>query len=70
MDPAEITIFLSETLAGRYRPHSFIGSGNFSGAFIAEDVMDGGEVAAKILKLIHCSRSDAVQESLRVRWSY
>lgn len=62
MDPTEINVFLSETLAGRYRPRSFIGAGNFSGAFVTDDIVSGGQVAAKILKLKHCARADAVQE--------
>jgi serine/threonine protein kinase len=62
MDHAEIQLFLSETLAGRYRPLNHLGSGNFSGTFRSEDQTDGGEVAAKILKLKHCTVVEAVQE--------
>lgn len=62
MNPPEIQLFLSEMLAGRYRPLSHIGSGHFSGAFRAEDQQTGEDVAAKILKLGHCAAADAVQE--------
>lgn len=62
MDPTEVRIFLSETLAGRYRPQSFIGAGAFSGAFLADDLRGGPQVAAKILKIMHCRRADAVEE--------
>jgi serine/threonine protein kinase len=62
LDPSEVQIFLSETLSGRYRPRSFIGAGNFSGAFRTDDLTTRAEVAAKILKLQHAANVDATRE--------
>jgi serine/threonine protein kinase len=62
MQPDEIKLFLAETLAGRYRPASHLGSGAFSGAFLTSDQRTGGEVATKILKLTRCSDHDARRE--------
>jgi eukaryotic-like serine/threonine-protein kinase len=59
MDPDEVTLFLSETLSGRYRPSSHLASGAFSGAFIAQDDQSEREVAAKILKLSQCGHLNA-----------
>jgi serine/threonine protein kinase len=64
MDPGEIQLFLSETLAGRYRPTAHIGSGGFAGTFSANDQQAGSvaDVAVKILKLNQCGSADARQE--------
>jgi len=62
MDPAEISLFLSETLAGRYRPTHHIASGGFAGTFAATDQHKGLPVAAKILQLQHCVDPEAVRE--------
>jgi eukaryotic-like serine/threonine-protein kinase len=62
MDPAEIHLFLSETLSGRYRPHTHLGSGAFSGTFQAADANVDADVAVKVLKLHQCTRADAVDE--------
>jgi serine/threonine protein kinase len=62
MEPDEITLFLAETLAGRYRPTSHLGSGAFSGAFLTEDIHTNVPVAAKILKLSRAGDPDARQE--------
>ena len=62
MDPDEVTLFLSETLSGRYRPSSHLASGAFSGAFLAQDSRSETEVAAKILKLSQCGQPDARRE--------
>lgn len=65
MDPAEITAFLSETLAGRYRPVQHLRSGAFSGAFRAEDHHQGRQqVAVKILRLQLSALAEPVQEFL------
>ncbi|HTR89421.1 MAG TPA: protein kinase family protein, partial [Solirubrobacteraceae bacterium] len=62
MEADEITLFLSETLAGRYRPTRHLASGAFSGAFLARDAHTGLPVAAKILKLSQAGRLEARQE--------
>lgn len=62
MDSEEVALFLSETLAGRYRPSSHLASGAFSGAFVAQDDQLQAEVAAKILKLSQCGQLDARRE--------
>jgi serine/threonine protein kinase len=62
MEADEIALFLSETLAGRYRPVRHLASGAFSGAFLAHDTDSGGSVAAKILKLSQAGRPEARQE--------
>jgi eukaryotic-like serine/threonine-protein kinase len=62
MEPDEVTLFLSETLAGRYRPNSFLASGAFSGAFVAQDEQIQTQVAAKILKLSQCGQPEARRE--------
>ena len=62
MDPAEISIFLSEALAGRYRPTRHLGSGAFAGTFEAIDQHTSETVAAKILKLQHCTTPNSVTE--------
>lgn len=62
MDQTEIALFLSETLAGRYRPAAHLGSGGFAGAFLATDDRSETEVAAKILKISQCSDPDARRE--------
>jgi serine/threonine protein kinase len=62
MEASEITLFLSETLAGRYRPASHLASGAFSGVFVAHDTVAGIPVAAKILKLSQAGRPEARQE--------
>jgi serine/threonine protein kinase len=63
LDPAEISVFLSETLAGRYRPTKHIDSGAFSGVFLAEDLHNSGrEVALKILRLQLSGQPGPVQE--------
>ncbi len=55
-------LFLSETLAGRYRPRAHLGSGGFAGVFLAEDGHTQERVATKILKLSQCSSSEALIE--------
>lgn len=62
MDPAEAQIFLSEILAGRYRPESLVGHGSFCGTFLAADDVAQEEVAAKILRIGHCGSTGAVEE--------
>jgi serine/threonine protein kinase len=63
MEPVEITAFLGEVLAGRYRPTDHVASGAFCGVFRAEDLHQQGEiVAAKVLRLTRCSEPTAVQE--------
>jgi serine/threonine protein kinase len=62
MDPAEITLFLAETLGGRYRPVTHLASGSFAGTFQAKDGHTGKAVAAKILQVSHCGRADSVRE--------
>jgi serine/threonine protein kinase len=62
MVPAEIALFLSETLAGRYRPVAHLHSGEFAGAFLVSDNQTQVEVAAKILKISQCNRPDALRE--------
>jgi serine/threonine protein kinase len=62
MEANEITLFLSETLAGRYRPASHLASGAFSGAFLAHDTVADIPVAAKILKLSQAGHPEARQE--------
>jgi serine/threonine protein kinase len=62
MDPAEITLFLSETLGGRYRPTRHLASGGFAGTFHATDGHTQTEVAAKILQLQHCGVADSIRE--------
>lgn len=59
MDPGEIALFLSEALAGRYRPTSHLASGGFCGAFVAADEQEGTNVAAKILRLSQCGQPEA-----------
>ncbi len=62
MDPGEIKLFLSESLAGRYRPNTFLASGGFCGAFIATDNENAESVATKILKLSQCVQPDLRRE--------
>lgn len=62
MDPDEITLFLSETLSGRYRPSTHLASGAFSGAFLTRDDRTETDVAAKILKLSQCGALGARAE--------
>lgn len=62
MQESEVKLFLSETLAGRYRPLRHIGSGGFAGVFEAKDGHTGRSVAAKILRLSQCSVSGSQRE--------
>lgn len=62
MDPAEISLFLSETLAGRYRPTRHLASGGFAGIFEATDQHEKITVAAKILQVRHSVDPAAVRE--------
>jgi len=62
MQDSEVKLFLSETLAGRYRPLRHVGSGGFAGVFEARDGHTGESVAAKILKLSQCSISASQRE--------
>jgi eukaryotic-like serine/threonine-protein kinase len=63
MEPFEVTAFLGEVLAGRYRPVTHVASGAFCGVFHAEDHHDSHRaVAAKVLRLTRSSEPTAVQE--------
>lgn len=62
MESFEITAFLGEVLAGRYRPMAHVASGAFCGVFRAEDLHEGDAVAAKVLRLTRSSEPTAAQE--------
>ncbi|MDA0178791.1 protein kinase family protein [Solirubrobacter phytolaccae] len=51
MEPAEIALFLGETLTGGYKPAAFLSAGAFCGAFEAVDPASGAAVAIKLRKV-------------------
>jgi serine/threonine protein kinase len=62
MQAAEASLYVGQTISGRYRVDDFVGDGAFSGTFRARDLVDDVDVAIKILSLASSQDPDAVFE--------